>query len=490
MDFVSYSFVFLYLFALIARFSIGRLGGSDRRYLVCLLILSMVFYGWHIPSYLLLLFSIVLLHYTAARAIHRHRSEGFGKLILAVTIFSNIIALAVFKYADLFLDWLFRPLEIGVLGTNSLPDSFEIALPIAISFYTFQTISYSVDVYRTKITPEKDFLRFLTYVIFFPQLIAGPIVRASEFLYQFTRVRRPARKVFNWGGYLIIRGLFLKLVVADNLGIIIDQFWDKLGQPGVPTYVGLSIPLFFSVRLLCDFMAYTDIARGIAYQLGFRLPINFNSPYIATSFSDFWQRWHITLSRWFKDYLYIPLGGNRDGISRGIFNIILVFLLSGLWHGANPTFLAWGFILGIVLVAEVLAVRIWNLLNVDLPDGFSGKALTIGGALVWYFVVQLIWILSLIFFKSAEFEQAIQILENLFEFHPPTEPTGRERYHYVLIGWGLVVPVILMHLRTFIVERYASLTICSTERLIYAGIMLGLTSTLYASPRSFIYFQF
>jgi alginate O-acetyltransferase complex protein AlgI len=284
--------------------------------------------------------------------------------------------------------------------------------------------------------------------------------------------------------------LFLKLVVADNLSVVVDQFWDKLAQSGLPTYVSLSVPFFFSIQLLCDFMAYTDIARGIAYQLGFRLPINFNAPYLATSFSNFWKRWHITLSNWFKHYIYIPLGESRRGVVVVIFNITLVFLVSGLWHGANLIFIVWGCILSIALVTEVLAIRIWRNIDSNIFRGLIGKTLVSSSALAWYFVVQLVWIFSLISFRSTEINQATQILVSLSEFHSQAEQTGREKYHYVLIGWCLTIPVLLMHFQTFLVERDSRLAILREERFIYAGIMLGLICAVYGSPRSFIYFQF
>ncbi len=490
MDFASYAFAFLYLAALAIRFSIGRSGGVDRRYLAALVLLSLVFYGWHIPAHLLLLVAIVSLHYAAARLIHRERDGGGARKVLVTALLANILVLAVFKYADLLLDWVLRPVGTGILNANSLPESFAIALPIAISFYTFQTISYTVDVYRGRIAPEQSFLRFLFYVILFPQLIAGPIVRAWELLYQLNRARRPSGKVFLWGGYLIVRGVFLKLVVADNLDTIVDRFWGGSGKAEMPTHVVWSLAFFYSVQLLCDFMAYTDIARGVAYQLGFRLPINFNAPYIASSFTDFWRRWHMTLSRWFKDYLFVLPGGSRYGTPRLILSTMLVFLLSGLWHGADATFLAWGAILGIALVTEKLVAGAWKNADIAIPAGFTGSIATRCGRVTWYLVVQLVWILSLVLFRSENFDQAIVVLRDMFELHRLVEPNGKEQYHDVMIGWGLVIPVLLMHVRAYLAERFSVLSVPRQERYVYAGIMLALSCTLYASPRSFIYFQF
>ncbi len=284
--------------------------------------------------------------------------------------------------------------------------------------------------------------------------------------------------------------MFLKLVVADNLDVIVERYWGGAGKADMPTVVVWSIPVFYSMQLLCDFMAYTDIARGLAYQLGFRLPINFNAPYIASSFTDFWRRWHMTLSRWFKDYVFSLLGGSRYGAPRFVLSIMLVFLLSGLWHGAAATFLAWGTILGLALVTEKLLVVCWKNVDVAIPAGILGVVLARCGRFAWYLVVQLVWILSLVFFRSENIDQAIAVLGDMFDLHRVVAPGGKAQYHEVAIGWGLVIPVLLIHIRAYLAERVPAMAVLREERYVYAGIMLALCLTLYASPRSFIYFQF
>lgn len=489
MDFVSFSFVLLYCVALLCRFTVGRTG-RGRRYIVSLVVLSSVFYVWHVPIHFLLLVAIVLVHYISGLTVERYHEQGrSAKSVVILAISVNIGILGVFKYADFLLGSVISPLQQIVAGHQALPESLQLALPVAISFYTFQTISYTIDVHRGKIRAERDFLSYFFYVGFFPQLIAGPIVRAWEFLYQIARVRRPSLQAFLWGSYLIIRGFFLKLVVADNLDFVVDRFWDDLSRPETPAYVSLSVPFIFSIQLLCDFMAYTDIARGIAYHLGFRLPINFNAPYIAATFREFWKRWHITLSRWFKDYLYIPLGGDRAGTARVMFNILLVFLLSGLWHGANLTFLAWGAILGAALALERSAVVFWQGYSRRFPELPSSRTPRLVLRVSWYIVVQLTWVASLVFFRSADVGEALKIFAGIFSLEPAVI-TGKEKYHYVVTGWILTIPVLLLHLRALLAERLIVPAVLPLERFTYAGIMLALTLMLYSSPRSFIYFQF
>lgn len=489
MDFVSFSFLLLYLTALLLRFTIGR-RGCEKQYIIGLLLLSVVFYGWHIPAYLLLLVAVILVHFFCGLLVERHKSRvRTAKTILTISILANVAILAIFKYADFLWNTLIRPLGGPFLNSAGLPDSLEIVLPIAISFFTFQTISYSVDVFRGRIPAQKSFLAFMFFVSFFPQLIAGPIVRAWEFMYQMVRERRLTIRVFFWGSYLIIRGFFLKLVVADNLGVVIDRFWDHLSGPGVPTYVRLSVPCLFSIQLLCDFMAYTDIARGVAYQLGFRLPVNFNVPYIASTFAEFWRRWHITLSRWFRDYVYISLGGSRRSTIRNIVNILILFLISGLWHGANLTFLVWGGILGAALLIERAATAVWRRHlrpASELLDSGRVKSVL---RLLWYFVVQTTWIGSLVFFRSGDVREAVNILSGMLSFDPGII-TGNEKYYYITSAWMLTIPVVLLHLRVFLAERYIALKVIALERFTYAGIMLALTMMLYSFPRNFIYFQF
>jgi alginate O-acetyltransferase complex protein AlgI len=474
MSFISYAFVGLYLVALLVRWGLPQLlknsgQAQGRVQVTALLVLSWLFYAWHVPWYILLILASTLVDYLAARRISAAPDRPVQRrAILAVSLITNLGLLGYFKYAGL----LVTTANAVAHGGWSVPD---ILLPIGISFYTFQSMSYTVDVYRGHIEPERDFLRLACYIAFFPQLVAGPIVRAADFLYQLDRRRHFHAQVFAEGAYLILRGLFLKMVLADNLGTIIDQHWALASTEGQGA-LALALLVFFACQLFCDFAGYVDIARGVAYQLGFRLPVNFNAPYIATSFSGFWRRWHITLSQWMRDYLYLPLGGNRKGRGRVYVNLLLVMLISGLWHGANWTFVAWGGLLGLALAIE----RIFGLAR-------AGKSLPV--TLGWFVVVQLTWILSMGLFRSAEIGEGRVLMENALSglLTVPAYP-GTEGM--IVLGWWLTLPVWLLHGRTWLAERSWPGPPGPRERAIYAGAMLAALIMLYNRSAQFIYFQF
>ncbi len=451
----------------------GKSGGTGLR-IISLLLLSWVFYAWHVPWYILLILTSTVVDYLAAYGIHSTPSCQVRrrKTILAISLLTNLGLLGYFKYSG----FLVSVVNDATGGGFALPD---VLLPIGISFYTFQSMSYTIDVYRGRIPAEKSFLRVASYIAFFPQLVAGPIVRANELLYQFDRKRHFHPQVFLAGAYLILRGLFLKMVVADNLGVIIDQHWAQASQDG-HGILALVLLVFFACQLFCDFAGYVDIARGVAYQLGFRLPLNFNAPYIAATFSEFWGRWHITLSQWMRDYLYIPLGGNRKGRGRAIVNLLLVMLISGLWHGANWTFVAWGGMLGVALALE----RAFGLAREQ--DGW-------GSAIAWFLVVQLTWVFSMGFFRASGIGEGWAIIHNAAQ-GLMTLPLGGWDFSgandLIVLGCWFTLPVWLLHARSLLAERSRLGTPGMHERLVYAGIMLASLLTLYNSNQQFIYFQF
>lgn len=493
MSFVSASFLVLYLLALIVRWGSGS---KTQLRIIGLLGLSWVFYAWHVPQYIFLILFSTVVDYVAGRLIdvmshsdrnaasatENTRASNRKKLfVVLVSILLNLGLLAWFKYAGFLVTSISEVGQFAALPGDSNDQGWrfaDIVLPIGISFYTFQSLSYTIDVYRKDIRAEKNFLRFACYIAFFPQLVAGPIVRAKSFFYQFDRKRRFHIRVFLEGCYLILRGLFLKLVIADNLGTIVDKHWVQAADEpnGV---LAFSLLVFFAYQLFCDFAGYSDIARGLAYQLGFRLPINFNAPYIAGSFSEFWRRWHITLSQWMRDYVYIPLKGGRSTAARVALNLMIVMVISGFWHGANWTFLAWGSILGFALLAERAL-------------GFH-KQRTIAVSLVWFAVVQLVWIFSLGLFRSENIDQAWHIMlhatfvvPQLFErFQGLDRADG-----LIVLGWCLCLPVWALHGRALLAERTALGRAGAWERSLYAGIMLAAVLMMYSSVQTFIYFQF
>ena len=475
MSFVSLSFIAVQLAALVLRAVTRR---SRVAYLIGLLALSWLFYAWSVPEYLILILFSTTVDYCVARLLAGTppSARAARRGLLAVSLALNLGVLAYFKYAGFIArNWMSLA---GGLGFWT-PDvtTADIVLPIGISFYTFESMSYTIDVYRGRIEAEKNFLRLACFIAFFPHLVAGPIVRAGEFLYQFTRPRRFRTRVFAEGTYLVIRGLFLKMVVADNLGQLVDQHWRTAGAAAPTGTLAMSLLIFFACQLFCDFAGYTDIARGLAYQLGFRLPINFNAPYLAATFTEFWRRWHITLSSWMRDYVYIPLGGNQRGPVRVAFNVLLVMLVAGLWHGANWTFVAWGAMHGSAIVLE----RMLGLARGPRPR-------MVGAA--WYVVVQTTWILSLGMFRAEDVRQGYQIIHNAMAGLATLPSSMPPSPGVISIGWWFVLPVVALHARSLLTERRWLPAVSELEKAAYAGAMVAAILTLYATSREFIYFQF
>lgn len=318
---------------------------------VALLLASYLFYALWNPPFILLLWLSTVVDFYAARLIAREQRPTQRKLLLLISLVLNLGMLSYFKYGGFLLED-FTAL-LGTLGIAFQAAKPDIILPVGISFYTFVTLSYTLDVYRRRTEPEPVFLDFALFVTYFPHLVAGPIVRPDDLIPQFKTPRRATGEQLRWGLFLLSLGLFLKVAVADGL----------LAEPtdlifGVPfpvqpldAWVGV---LGFSGQIFCDFAGYSTCAIGVSLCLGFVLPENFRYPYAAIEFSDFWRRWHITLSTWLRDYLYIPLGGNRLGPFRTYFSLVVTMLLGGLWHGAAWTFVAWGALHGLFLCVERL----------------------------------------------------------------------------------------------------------------------------------------
>lgn len=313
-----------------------------------ILIASYVFYGWWDARFLGLIALSSLIDYAVGLGLSKNETLSKRKFLLALSLVSNLGMLAVFKYYHFFME-SFQDF-MAIFSVEVSESTLNIVLPVGISFYTFQTMSYTIDVYRKQLEPTRNFVTFFAFVSFFPQLVAGPIERASHLLAQFQD-----RKIFSYdmsvlGMRLVLWGFFKKLVLADNFGALADLIFNTEGELG-----GWSIlagTLFFAIQIYADFSGYSDIAIGLSKMLGFDLMTNFQTPYFARSFTDFWRRWHISLSTWFRDYVYIPLGGNQGSSVRLYRNIFITFLLSGLWHGANWTFIVWGALHGGILVFE------------------------------------------------------------------------------------------------------------------------------------------
>ena len=314
---------------------------------------SYIFYGWWDWRFLFLILLSTVTDFFCGLKIFSSSNWKNKKRWLLLSLFVNLTLLAIFKYFNFFIEsWLAM---FSVLGIEINYNSIKIILPVGISFYTFQTLTYTIDIFKNKIKPTNDFIQFAGFVSFFPQLVAGPIERAKNLLPQFSRKRSFSKQNIKSGVELIIWGLFKKVVIADNLARLVNTVFNDIHSYPAPTI--LLAALFFSMQIYCDFSGYSDIAIGSARTLGFNMSRNFLCPYFSLTIKSFWNKWHISLSTWFRDYVYITLGGNRNGRIRNIINILVTFLLSGLWHGANWTFVFWGFGHGILLVLERIFIR-------------------------------------------------------------------------------------------------------------------------------------
>jgi len=307
---------------------------------------SYLFYGWWDWRFLFLIFSSTVVDFVIAKALGNNSGKRKRKLLLLLSCTVNLGLLGFFKYYNFFIDTFVA--AFSYIGMPFSPSSLQILLPVGISFYTFQTLSYTIDIYRQKLKPTRDFIAFSAFVSFFPQLVAGPIERATHFLPQFFKSRHFSAERAVDGLRQIGWGLVKKVVIADNCARFADLFFSTgTSYTGSALFLGA---VFFAFQIYGDFSGYSDIAIGTARLFGFELKQNFNVPYFSRTMAEFWRRWHISLSSWFRDYVYIPLGGSRCGRVKQIRNVCIVFLLSGLWHGAGWTFVLWGAIHAVLCI--------------------------------------------------------------------------------------------------------------------------------------------
>ena len=371
-----------------------------------LLISSYVFYGWWDYRFLSLIFLSTTVDYFVGLKIHDSNDKKMKKSFLWISILFNLGLLGFFKYFNFFIDsW------IDLLGTIGYEQkstwTLNVILPVGISFYTFQTMSYSLDIYRGKLKPIKDFISFAAFVSFFPQLVAGPIERALNLLPQFEKKRNYEVESLIAATSLILLGMFKKVVVADNLSewveIVFSNYSDK------PTISLIMAAVFFSFQIYCDFSGYSTIAKGVAKLFGINLIDNFNKPYLSHNIKEFWSRWHISLSTWFRDYLYIPLGGSKGSQMLLIKNIFITFVISGFWHGANWTFITWGFYHTILYVPYIIMKK--NNGNRESRKGNNSNfILKVTKIVCTYFLVLIGWVI----FRSDSIYDACLYLKFIF----------------------------------------------------------------------------
>ena len=440
-----------------------------------LLLASYIFYGLWNPPLVILLWISTLVDYSAGRKLAVEENERRRKLWLILSMVVNLGFLAFFKYRDFLLD-NFTTVINTTYGYGYKAQPMDIILPMGISFYTFQTMSYTMDMYKRKIEPARTFLDFALYVTFFPQLVAGPIVRAQDLITQFYEEKKASAKQFIWGIFLLTIGLFQKVVMADALlAETADKVFgsDKLLH-GIDAWVGT---IAFSGQIFFDFAGYSTCAIGIALMLGIILPDNFKYPYASLGFSDLWRRWHITLSSWLRDYLYIPLGGNRHGVLRLYVALMVTMLLGGLWHGAAWTFIVWGGLHGFYLILERLQRQY-------LPfkiTAWNGMFL----AFTTFSCVNITWT----FFRAREFETAWNMIKSMFYMQ-----TGGEKIldSFTIVKVSTIIAILFLchwFMRNTSLKE-VSLKVSPLVLGVFWAIMIFLIVISQGSGEQFIYFQF
>lgn len=397
-----------------------------------LLVASYIFYGWWDWRFLFLIAFSTVIDFIAGNKIYGSNNKRTRKAWLAVSVIINLGLLGFFKYYNFFADSFVT--AVASLGYNIEPWTLNIILPVGISFYTFQTMSYSLDIYKNKLEPSKDIIAFGAYVSFFPQLVAGPIERAAHLLPQIA-----SKRTFNYiqavhGMRLIVWGMFKKVVIADSLAPVVNNIFNHYESfSGATILLGT---IYFAFQIYCDFSGYSDIAIGTSKLFGFELMSNFKFPYFSKNIAEFWKRWHISLSSWFRDYLYIPLGGSREGKFKALRNIFIVFVVSGFWHGANWTFIAWGSIHGLLYIPIFFFRKDDN--RKDLIS--KNKVLTIikngFGVASTFSIVTLAWL----FFRCESVAKAIAMLKKIaWGITGGIELEGMLRYVVALIFIELLI---------------------------------------------------
>lgn len=467
---------------------------------IWLLTASYFFYMCFNPWYAVFLAASTLTTYLTGLQIGKAvRTETSGKQILTkktwvvLCLVVNFGILLVFKYLNLFSRWYAQ--AAALFGFSFSAMHFDLLLPVGISFFTFQAVTYIIDVYRGDTKPQRHLGKYALFVSFFPQITSGPISKSKDLLYQFDEIHIFDEARAKRGLLLMLWGYFQKMVVADRLGILVDTVYSHPEK-----YYGLASLLavvFYSFQIYCDFAGYSDIAIGAAEVLGFRLPVNFNRPYFARSVQEFWRRWHISLSSWFRDYLYIPLGGNRCSVFRHCLNIVIVFTVCGFWHGAAVGFLVWGLLHGLYQVAGLLTKKIRSAVRATLKirtDSFWYRAWQ---AAVTFLLVTFAWI----FFRAATLADAATVIGSLFRFDPAAFWNGsafqlgldQPEMAAAVIGLLIVLAVDWLSRKKKLIQSVLSFRTSARWAFYITAVMILIIFGIYGSQydaQQFIYYQF
>lgn len=464
MVFSSLVFMFAYLpITLLAYYLVPRQGRN-----IFLFIVNLIFYGWGEPKLVLLMVFNIFFNYIGGWLVDKYRADAKKKkLFLILTCVLDIGILAVFKYTGMITETL------NMLPFLNIPE-LQISLPIGISFYTFQTMSYVIDVYRDDAPVSKNFINFGTYVALFPQLIAGPIVRYRDVAEQLVN-RLETLEMFTRGVKLFMVGLAKKVIIANTMGTLTTNIFATTDENGVVgTWVGM---IAYTFQIYFDFSGYSDMACGLGNMMGFEFLKNFNYPYIAKSITDFWRRWHISLSTWFKEYVYIPLGGNRKGVKRQILNLLIVWGLTGLWHGAAYNFVLWGLYYGLLLILEKFVLKKF----LDRLPSFVQHIYTL-------FIIIIGWGL----FYFTDVGQLGEFMVDLFNFGNGI--CGDQAFNLIMSNLPMLIiaAVASTPLATMLYTRFEHRRfMCIPETLYCIGVLAVSTASLVnQSYNPFLYFRF
>jgi D-alanyl-lipoteichoic acid acyltransferase DltB (MBOAT superfamily) len=463
------------------------LGAKNVRYQNLLIVLSSyLFYGWWDWRFLSLIAFSTFVDYSIGRLLEVNKESGKRKILLGISVFVNLGFLGFFKYYNFFLDNFVA--AFSFFGTQLHPNSLEIVLPVGISFYTFQTLSYTIDVYRKKLNATHDIVAFSAYVSFFPQLVAGPIERASQLLPQFSNERHFDYNNAVMGLRQMLWGFFKKMVVADNCARFANDIFNNSQDFNGSTLALGS--LFFAFQIYGDFSGYSDIAIGTARLFGIKLMRNFAFPYFSRDMAEFWRRWHISLSTWFRDYLYIPLGGSRGGTSMKIRNTFIIFVVSGFWHGANWTFLVWGALNALFFLPLLLAKKNRSNMNIVAIDSHFPSFREFLSIMATFVLTLFAWI----FFRADNLTHAMQYLNGVFSLSFFQVPDiGMNMKFFQTIIFVVILVVIEWFYRThefpFDFQNDRFKVSRPLRYLLYATLVIVIV-VFKGGQQEFIYFQF
>jgi len=467
--FILFSFLFFTFFWIIRR-------GKKQATWIYIIFFSFIFYGWWDWRFLFLIIASGLIDFYVGQTIYKYRK--YKKPLLILSLLGNLGILGAFKYSKFIfeqLELLLSYFELGISISSNYSEFLSI-LPVGISFYTFQSMSYTIDIYKGNLKPTYNIFKFFAYLSMFPQLVAGPIVRSKTLMPQLDKLK-PTNEIERWHGLkLIAYGFFKKVFLADNIAPFVNTAFADINQTESSVYWWL-VMIGFSFQIYLDFSGYTDIARGLAKWMGFHFKMNFNHPYTSTSIREFWQRWHISLSTWFRDYVYIPLGGSRKGKFKSHFYMWITMLVSGFWHGASWNFIVWGWLHALFLSIERISK--W-------PRFFQTR-ITKGVAV---FIVMIQVILAWVFFRAENIVDALKILKNMIfingDIHFTVTNDVRNGLYFILFAFIIEYVLLRIKLRNIFANRKNLRVV----EVILLAFMISITIFLRGKGHEFIYFQF